>query len=42
MNERKTTVQGKCVYPDSHTFPPNPQQIKKLNKGSIKVNIYIF
>ena len=42
MNESKTRVQDKWVYPDTPTFPPNPQQIKKLNKGSIKVNIYIF
>ena len=42
MNKSKTRVQDKCVYPDSPTFPRNPQQIKKLNKGSIKVNIYIF
>ena len=42
MNESKTRVQDKCVDPDSPTFPPNPQQIKKLNKGNIKVNIYIF
>ena len=30
MNESKTRVQDKCVDPDSPTFPPNPQQIKKL------------
>ena len=34
MNESKTRVQDKCVDPDSPTFPPNPQQIKKLQIAS--------
>ena len=42
MNLSKTKVQDRCVDPNSPIFLPNPIQIKKLNKGKIKINIYIF